>query len=207
MLFYHFAFRWSSHDGIQTMRFFLEYAWRILYHTVMPSGFQIAAILLCMPLLLSAARVPPQDALEKAERWLQQGRAATGHRHGHRAMRPARHASGRVRTCSVDGTNLFHLVSIEGGGFVTISADESLPSVMGFSSSGELPDSDANNPFWALVGADAMAGKHRHHSAHKKFSGKRFRRHDVKAHRFSFADTTSYRSQNEAFSATSTSTS
>lgn len=186
------------------MLFFLEYAWRILYHTVMPSGFQIAALLLCMPLLLSAARVPPQDALEKAERWLQQGRTAAGHRHGHRAMRPARHASGRVRTCSVDGTNLFHLVSIEGGGFVTISADESLPSVMGFSSSGELPDSDANNPFWALVGADAMAGNRS--DANRRTSRKTSRRRGAPIRRFAFADTSQSRPRSAAPSAAGTAT-
>ena len=94
---------------------------------------------------------------------------------------------------------------MEGGGFVTVSADDADLPVMGFSPSGELPDGDARNPFWSLVGADALDRKH--HPAGKKFSGKRFRRHNIKAHRFSFADTTSSLSQNVDLSATSTSTS
>ena len=58
---------------------------------------------------------------------------------------------------------MFHLVSLDGGGFVTVSADDSARPVLGFSASGELPDCDAGNPFWALVGGDVDASRGRRH--------------------------------------------
>ena len=58
---------------------------------------------------------------------------------------------------------MFHLVSLDGGGFVTVSADDSTRPVLGFSASGELPDADAGNPFWALVGGDVDASRGTRH--------------------------------------------
>ena len=76
-----------------------------------------------------------------AEDWISRSKAK------HRLHFP----SGDVRTVSQDGTNLFHLVALEGGGFVTVSADDSQPAIRGFSASGEIPDIDENNPLWALL--------------------------------------------------------
>lgn len=73
-----------------------------------------------------------------------------------RSHGPRRAPTGITRTCSQDGTNLFHIVSLEGGGFVTVAADDSMPPVLGFSPSGEMPDADEGNPFWALVGGEAQ---------------------------------------------------
>lgn len=72
-------------------------------------------------------------------------------------MRPARKPSGRVRTYGVGGTNLFHLVALEGGGFVAVSAADGQAPVVGFSPSDELPMPDDGGPLWALLRADAAA--------------------------------------------------
>lgn len=100
-----------------------------------------------MPILIAAAPVPAEKALERAEAWFARRGAQWGRR-----------ATGRARTCSEDGTNLFHLVALEGGGFVTVAADDARPSIMGFSASDELPTPDDGNPLWDILGEDAAVG-------------------------------------------------
>ena len=63
--------------------------------------------------------------------------------------------TGRTRTFSENGTNLFHLVELSGGGFVAVAADDRRASVMAFSPSGELPEEDDGGPLWALLTADS----------------------------------------------------
>lgn len=117
---------------------------------------------------LFAAPLSGGDAVTIAGKWLSQGaqaetksraapRRAVAHGAAKRRMRPEGAPTGNVRTCSQDGTNLFHLVALDGGGFVTVSADDSVPPILGFSPSGDLPDADSANPFWSLVGGDAEA--------------------------------------------------
>lgn len=117
---------------------------------------------------LFAAPLSGGDAVTIAGKWLSQGaqaetkscaapRRAVAHGAAKRRMRPEGAPTGNVRTCSQAGTNLFHLVALDGGGFVTVSADDSMPPILGFSPSGDLPDADPANPFWSLVGGDAEA--------------------------------------------------
>ena len=100
-----------------------------------------------MPILIAAAPVPAEKAMERAEAWFARRGAQWGRR-----------ASGRTRTCSEDGTNLFHLVALEGGGFVTVAADDARPPIMGFSTSDGLPTPGDGNPLWDLLGEDAAVG-------------------------------------------------
>ena len=81
-----------------------------------------------------------------AEDWISRSKAR-------RSLRPP---SGDMRTISLDGTNLFHLVALEGGGFVTVAADDSGPAIRGFSPSGEIPEIDDNSPLWALLVGDSV---------------------------------------------------
>ena len=121
----------------------------------------LAAVL---PLALASAPVTTERAVGIAADFaLRRPTRQQGPRHkARRAMRPARTPSGRTRTYAEGGTNLFHLVSLDGGGFVAVAADdESSAQVLGFSTSGELPDASAENPFWRLVGADARAARSR----------------------------------------------
>ena len=111
--------------------------------------------LLVLPALLSAAPLSRDDAVRHAREWMARGEAGRPPRRG--AVRPHGAPTGRVRTCAADGADLFHLVALEGGGFVAVAADDARQPVLGFSASGELPDPDPANPFWTLVGADAEA--------------------------------------------------
>lgn len=104
---------------------------------------------------LAAVPMRPDVATRRAEAWLARRPLAAHGRHG--AMRPVRKPSGRVRTYGVGGTNLFHLVALEGGGFVAVSAADRQAPVVGFSSSDELPTPDDGGPLWALLRADAAA--------------------------------------------------
>ena len=97
-----------------------------------------------MPILIVAAPVPAEKAVERAEAWF-----------ARRGTHVGRRASGYARTCSEDGTNLFHLVALEGGGFVAVAADDARPPIMGFSASDELPTPGDGNPRWDLLGEDA----------------------------------------------------
>lgn len=122
----------------------------------------IAILALAMAGALDAAPVSRDEALGRASQWLgtDGGAKRGGAKRGqspHARMRPTSAPNGKVETYARNGTNLFHLVALDGGGFVTIPADDALPPILGFSTSGELPDEDPANPFWALVGADAEA--------------------------------------------------
>jgi len=108
-----------------------------------------------LPVLIAAAPVPAEKAVERAEAWFARKGA-----HGRRL------ASGRARTCSEDGTNLFHLVALEGGGFVSVAADDARPPIMGFSASDELPTPGDGNPLWNLLGEDTVA-RRRHRGARR----------------------------------------
>lgn len=112
-----------------------------------------------------AAPVSAEHAVRRAEVWLSRGNGAHGRADDGRAgrgargrrMRPSRAPSGRVRTCSADGTNLFHLVVLDGGGFVAVAADDARATpVMGFADAGDLPTPGDGNPLWTILGADAQ---------------------------------------------------
>ena len=64
----------------------------------------------------------------------------------------ARKAAG-VKTFRADGEDAFHIVSIEDGGFIVVSADDRVEPVIAFTDSGTL-DEDPKNPLWALLKAD-----------------------------------------------------
>ena len=158
----------------------------------------LIAIVLLAPDILPAAPVSAQKAVDVVSRWTGgKRRVVRGERH---RMHPRSAPTGRARTCAIDGTNLFHLVSLEGGGFVTVAADDSRPAIMGFSASGELPDADPNNPFWSLVGADAEAAAEAASTDHGKPQGRRRGRasHNGRGRRFTFSDSTTTRSGRSA---------
>ena len=115
----------------------------------------ILGLLVGLASALMAAPIPPDVAARRAEAWLMRRPESARGRHG--KMRPARKPSGRVRTYGVGGTNLFHLVALEGGGFVAVSAADGQAPVVGFSTSDELPTPDDGGPLWALLKADAAA--------------------------------------------------
>ena len=58
-----------------------------------------------------------------------------------------------VRTCSPQADASFHVVKLEGGGFVVMSSDTTREPVVAFSSGGDLVESDAN-PLWVLLKND-----------------------------------------------------
>lgn len=107
----------------------------------------LVALLVCCVSL--AAPITPDGAFRAAENWRGGARRHLG--------KPAGAPTGRMRTFSEDGTNLFHLVELDGGGFVAVAADDSRPPVMAFSPSGELPEEDDGGPFWTMLAADGAA--------------------------------------------------
>lgn len=50
-----------------------------------------------------------------------------------------------------DGTVLFHMVALEKGGFVLTAADDSISPILLYSTTGEPPDEDPQNPLWTLA--------------------------------------------------------
>ena len=140
----------------------------------MKRALEIMLLAIAAPIALAAAPVSAERAVEAASRWVRRDRGGmpggkARHVRGRRQMAPKGRPTGRIRTCSAGGTNLFHLVALDGGGFIAVAADDTRQQIMGFSPSGELPDSDMNNPFWSLSGADTMAarGMRRHRDRRK----------------------------------------
>lgn len=109
------------------------------------------AFALCVAAAFVAVAKPVshERAMRGAEDWISRSKA----RHSLRAP------SGEMRTVSMDGTNLFHFVALDGGGFVTVAADDAGPAIMGFSASGEMPELDEGSPLLALLVGDAEASR------------------------------------------------
>ena len=162
-----------------------------IIHVVKTFMTILAALL---PLALASAPITAERAVGIASDFVSRrpvrGPAASQQKARAR-MRPSSAPSGRTRTCTENGTNMFHLVSLDGGGFVTVSADDSTRPVLGFSASGELPDCDAGNPFWALVGGDVDASRGMRHRRGR-------RRH------FEFADRNVSKATRPRYAATAT---
>lgn len=134
-------------SGNVNARTLLQYVW-LMRKTMLHIIALALAVVLAAPTVV-AAPVAPDGAVRVAESW--RGGAA---RH---LGRGAGVPSGRVRTFSENGTNLFHLVALKGGGFVAVPADDDFPGVMAFSPSGELPAEDDGGPLWAMLAADGGA--------------------------------------------------
>ena len=102
---------------------------------IRPFGVLATTVLLLAAAAVSvAAPVDSDGALRAAAAW--RGRSVRP------LDRPAGAPTGRTRTFSEGGTDLFHLVELSRGGFVAVAADDARASVMAFSPSGELPEED-----------------------------------------------------------------
>jgi len=112
-----------------------------------------------LPSALFADRVTADRAVDIAAGFTQRGEAgnARGARRTHGGRRPRGAPTGRTRTYAENGAALVHLVALDGGGFVAVSAAETAAPILGFSSAGELPDESAANPFWTLAARTARA--------------------------------------------------
>ncbi len=100
-----------------------------------------------------AVEVTPEQAQTAARNWVRRSPV----------QMTASFASGEVRTAQTskadDGTALYHVVEMDGGGFVVTSGDTELPPVIAFSASGTLDLSDSRNPLVALLEQDLSTRK------------------------------------------------
>ena len=110
-------------------------------------------------MLCALASVAVASAVFAAEVTLEQAQTAARNwvRRSPRRM-TAEFASGEVGQAKTskddDGRTLYHVVEMDGGGFVVTSGDTELPPVIAFSSSGTLDISDQRNPLVALLERD-----------------------------------------------------
>ena len=95
-----------------------------------------------------AVEVTPEQARTAARNWVRRSPQ----------QMTATFASDGVRTAQTstadDGTVLYHVVEMDGGGYVVTSGDTELPPVIAFSGSGALDLSDRRNPLVALLERD-----------------------------------------------------
>lgn len=85
--------------------------------------------------LCDAKPVPAERAARVAGGWAAGGRGI----------------SGNVRTFSAGGKALFHLVEMDGGGFVAVAGDDAEAPLIGFSGSGALPSKPDGGPLWTVL--------------------------------------------------------
>ena len=102
--------------------------------------FLLLAAAFASPHTALTKEISPRKALDKVDEWLEKKP-----RHSHRT------AADRADTYSLDGTNLFHLVALENGGFVAVSAEDEDAPILGFSGSGDIPELDEKSPLWSLL--------------------------------------------------------
>ena len=99
-----------------------------------------------LPLASFAAPVSAAQVRKAAQVWAKRCTAA----HFRARMdRPVRD----VRTYRADGSDAFHVVDFEGGGFAVFPADDEIAPVVAFAESGMLVE-DSRNPLWTLVNLD-----------------------------------------------------
>ena len=95
-----------------------------------------------------AVEVTPEQAQQAARNWVRRSPL----------QMTAQFASGDVRQARTskadDGKALYHVVEVDGGGYVVTSGDTELPPVIAFSSSGTLDLSDQRNPLVVLLERD-----------------------------------------------------
>lgn len=97
------------------------------------------------PCYLSAAPVSVDDARRAVGNWLRSD-AALGCKLGH-AIKSA-------RTCSTAKGAVFHVVELDGDGFVVTSSDTEMEPIVAFSADDDLAE-DKHNPLWVLLQRDA----------------------------------------------------
>ena len=110
------------------------------------SAKSLVAIGLMSAMAVQAEEVTPEQAQTAVRNWIRKNpcpmtaQFATG--------------DGEAKTYFMDGRALFHVVQLEGGGFVITSGDTKLPPVIAFSGTGSLDLSDEGNPLNALLKSD-----------------------------------------------------
>lgn len=113
----------------------------------------LSAALAFLSVFLPAARgaeVSSADAARAASAWVARGFAM--------GRLPAGRAVAGVDELAVPGSGaLLRVVRFEGGGFVVLSADDSIEPVLAFSETGTGVEPDEANPFWALLQNDIAA--------------------------------------------------
>ena len=107
----------------------------------------LSAIVLCALFARDtfAAPVSPSDAKHAATAWLATAPVLDGE--DVQCIWP----TNVISYHGDDGTDLFHVVVLEKGGFVVTAADDSISPIILYSTSGEPPDEDPQNPFWTLA--------------------------------------------------------
>ncbi|MBQ7189981.1 MAG: C10 family peptidase [Kiritimatiellae bacterium] len=103
----------------------------------------------CGLLLAFAARadeIKPEDAETAARNWIRADASPLGTRIG-------KAVSGIRSFSDVDGTALFHLAALDGGGFVILSADDGVAPVLAFSDQGTFSPSE-DNALWVILQRD-----------------------------------------------------
>ena len=113
-----------------------------------------------------AEQAGPGEALQRALSWIGSRRAgggapagakrslASSARRGRKGVALKGAPTGEVKTLSAGGSAVAHIVPLEGGGFVAMSAGPNGSEVLGFSASGTVDSIEAGSPFAALLGAD-----------------------------------------------------
>ena len=103
---------------------------------------------------ISAAPVDGAMARRAVGRWLSHRPAAQMNARMNRVIR-------NVRTVKSDGEDAFHVVELEGGGFVVASADDRIEPVVAFAESGTLVE-DPRNPLWVMLNLDLPRRRQAH---------------------------------------------
>jgi len=103
-------------------------------------------LLLTLTASIEAREVSPERARRAVGNWLERDHKPLGARLGKRV---------RDSVTYRDAANepLFHVVRLEGGGFVVTSADDGIAPIIAFSESGEFSGSK-DSPLWALLHND-----------------------------------------------------
>lgn len=101
---------------------------------------------LLLAFVARADEIKPGDAETAARNWIHSAVSPLGTRMG-------KGVSGIQSFSDVDGTPLFHLVALDGGGFVILSADDGVEPVLAFSDKGTFSPSE-DNALWVLLQRD-----------------------------------------------------
>lgn len=122
--------------------------------TSMPHSF-VAMAVMAIAFAAQAVEVTSDQAQTAARNWVRRSAKHLTAEFASSDVRLAQTSKGE------DGKALYHVVELEGGGFVVTSGDTELPPVIAFSGSGSLDLADSHNPLVALLETD-MAIRNSH---------------------------------------------
>lgn len=123
-----------------------HFGMKLLQNAITTSWVLMGTLMIILPEYAPAAPVSPDRAGKVASAWARSSQQHLGKRMNRTIQ--------QVKTFpDASGESMFHVILLDGGGFVVVPADDEVEPIIAFSSNGTLEE-DPENPLWSMVSQD-----------------------------------------------------